>query len=86
MMGEWLAEGLEQGRAHRALGAQARQDLPQRLPLAPPVLTEWREGQRPVTLPSSVPAPTTIASLPWLIPQIPGPIPDPKALSYENSG
>ena len=55
MMGEWLAEGLEQGRAHRALGAQARQDLPQRLPLAPPVLTEWREGQRPVTLPSSVP-------------------------------
>lgn len=85
-MGEWLAEGLEQGRAHRALGAQARQDLPQRLPLAPPVLTEWREGQRPVTLPSSVPAPTTIASLPWLIPQIPGPIPDPKALSHENSG
>lgn len=45
-----LAQGLDQRGAHRALGTHAPQELPQRLPLAPPVVAEWREGDTPPSL------------------------------------
>lgn len=51
VMGERLAEGLDQRGAHRALGAHAPQELPQCLPLPPPVLAEWKEGHTRLSLP-----------------------------------